>query len=209
MSPTKIVLATSNPDKAKEIFSILGNAYLRRRKIQLIPLRKLKIILPPETGKTIRENAIRKSKQAAKLTGLWALAEDTGLEVKELNNAPGVYSARFAGESCSYEENNRKLLKMLQDLPYWRREAHFRTVVALTSPSGRTWVAEGTLSGFISKEMRGKSGFGYDPVFVVPEYKKTLAELGMKIKNKISHRSRAFQKMKLLIDRLIKDGLFR
>jgi len=205
----KLILATNNQHKVREILAILGKEYLRRRKIHLIPLSKLHISLPPETGKTLKENALRKSQTAAKLTGHWSIAEDTGLEVKELKGAPGIYSARFAGQNCSYEENNQKLLKLLDGLPNYRRQASFRTVVTLTAPSGQSWIGEGTLTGFITDRLRGKSGFGYDPLFLVPEYKKTLAELGLKIKNKISHRARAFRHLKLLIDQLLKDGILR
>ena len=156
-----------------------------------------------EDGKTLKENAIKKAVAVARHTGFVSLADDSGLFVNALNGAPGVTSARFAGEHCSYEDNNRKLLKMLGEYPPSKRGARFCCVLALAVPGGRIKTVQGVLKGWIGFELKGRHGFGYDPVFVVPSYEQTLAQLGLKIKNKISHRSLALEKAKPLIKKLL------
>lgn len=157
-----------------------------------------------ENKPTIEGNAKKKALEVAKNTGHWALADDTGLFVDALRGKPGVYSARFAGPGCSYEDNNRKLLKELAAIPSSKRTAHFRCIAALATPQGGVAMAEGRIRGRIAFQARGAKGFGYDPVFWVPRYKKTFAEMGPRLKNKVSHRARAFQKVPLLIKRLMK-----
>ena len=152
-----------------------------------------------EDGWTYRENALKKAWAAAKFTGKPALADDTGLEVDALGGQPGLYAARFAGEGCTFQDNVRKLLRLLEGVPPQRRGARFVCVMALVDPGGREQVVEGELHGQIAEAPAGDSGFGYDPVFYVPEVGKTLAELTPAEKNRMSHRGRALVKARALI----------
>ena len=152
-----------------------------------------------EDGATYRENALKKARSAAKFTGIPALADDTGLEVDELGGQPGLYSARFAGEGCTFQDNVRKLLHLLDGVPAERRGARFVCVIALVAPGGREKVVEGELRGRITDRQAGGGGFGYDPVFYVPEVGRTLAELTADEKNRISHRGRALAKARAVI----------
>ena len=152
-----------------------------------------------EDGWTYRENALKKAWAAAKFTGKPALADDTGLEVDALGGRPGLYAARFAGEGCTFQDNIRKLLRLLEGVPQQRRGARFLCVLSLVDPSGREQVVEGELCGRITEAPAGGGGFGYDPVFYVPDVGKTLAELTPEEKNRISHRGRALVKARSLI----------
>jgi XTP/dITP diphosphohydrolase len=149
-----------------------------------------------EDGDTFEENAVKKGRSAAAATGKPVIADDSGLEVECLGGAPGVRSARYAGEMADDAANNDKLLKAIAHIPGEKRNAAFRCVVALCFPDGRCHTFSGSLKGIILKEPRGDGGFGYDPLFLVPEYQKTLAELPMEVKNTISHRGRALQELK-------------
>ena len=195
----EIVLATRNEDKIKEIKKILDSL-----PVKFISLKEF-LHLPKinEDGKTLKENAVKKARLVAQWTGKIALADDSGLEVEVLKGAPGVYSSRFAGEGCTYTDNNRKLLKLMKGLPEKERNALFCCVIALASPTGKVKTVEGKIKGKISRRILGKYGFGYDPVFLVPRYGKTFAQLGPKIKNKISHRAKALRKVKKLISELV------
>ena len=191
----ELVIATNNKHKMGEISSILKGVPVR-----IIPLSDLKGIPEVvEDGETLEENAIKKARTIAKKTKHWALADDSGLEVPYLNNEPGVYSARWAGPHCSYVDNNIKLLKHLEGVPKAQRSARFRTVIALSDPVGRTVTVEGKIEGLIADKLRGKNGFGYDPLFFIKTLNKTLAELSEGRKNKISHRAMALKKAKKLI----------
>ncbi len=184
----RVLLATNNPDKGREIRHILSGLPIR-----LISPRDLGITARVrEDGKTLHENACKKALRMARRSRLWALAEDTGLEVEALDGLPGVISARFAGAHATYEENYRKLLKALASVPPARRKARFRTVVALASPKRIVLTSEGSVEGFITEEPRGNRGFGYDPVFYYPPVGKTFAELSSARKNRLSHRAKAF-----------------
>lgn len=195
----EIILATRNRDKIKEIKKILQGV-----RVKIFTLDKYPHVPEiEEDGITIRDNAIKKAKTIATFTGKMALADDSGLEVKTLHGAPGIYSSRFAGPGCSYSDNNKKLLRLLKNVPLKKRQAQFKCVMALVNPSGRVKTTEGICKGYIGFEIKGKHGFGYDPVFVVPKYGKTFAELGLRIKNKISHRAIALQRMKKIIQQLI------
>jgi len=152
-----------------------------------------------EDGATYQENALKKARSAAAFTGKPALADDTGLEVEALGGQPGLYAARFAGEGCTFQDNIRKLLHLLDGVPFERRGARFVCVIALVEPNGREQVVEGDLRGRITESQAGGDGFGYDPVFYVPEVGKTLAELTAGEKNRVSHRGRAVDKAKRLI----------
>ena len=152
-----------------------------------------------EDGATYRENALKKARSAARYTGKPALADDTGLEVDALGGQPGLYAARFAGEGCSFQDNVRKLVRLLDGVPSDRRGARFICVIALVEPGGREQVVEGELWGRIAESQSGDGGFGYDPVFFVPEAGKTLAELTSDEKNRISHRRRALDRARTII----------
>lgn len=188
----QLVLATGNVDKRDELRALLGEA-----EIDLLTLADFPD-LPEvvEDGATCEANAIKKATAVAKWTGRWAMADDTGLEVEALNGRPGVYAARYAGAHATYEDNWQKLLEELQGVPGPRRTARFLTAIALADPSGAVDVVEGVLEGRIAEEPRGAQGFGYDPVFEVPDLGYTLAELSREEKNRISHRARAFAKAK-------------
>lgn len=193
----KVLIGTRNPKKRQEIVEILKDLPIELLDMgHLLPLPEV-----VEDGSSFEENAIKKATTLARLTGLWVVAEDSGLEVDALGKAPGVHSARYAGNKATYEENNRKLLKALEGVPVEGRTARFRCTVALARPEGLLFVVEGECRGLIAQEPRGGHGFGYDPVFYLPEYKKTFAELGPEVKNRISHRFRALtQFRKRLLD---------
>jgi XTP/dITP diphosphohydrolase len=184
----KIVLATRNEDKVREIRSILKD-------FTLLSLNEFPGAPEvEETGATLEENAVLKAESAAKFTGMVSLADDSGLEVEALGGLPGVRSARFAGKNAGYEDNNRKLLKLLSKKT--NRAARFRCVICLCEPSGKIVTREGVCAGRIIERAKGKGGFGYDPVFSADNQNKTLAELSPYEKNLISHRSSALRKIK-------------
>lgn len=147
-----------------------------------------------EDGDTFESNAIKKATELARATGLWALADDSGLEVAALGNAPGVYSARYAGEPCSPANNNAKLLRELEGRT--NRAARFRCVAALSDPAGRAETVSGSCPGRIIAQFRGGKGFGYDPLFVPDGFEMTFAEMGNEQKNKLSHRGQALARAK-------------
>lgn len=191
----ELILATRNLDKGKELQAILGDSGIRIRTMADFPDAPDVV----EDGATCRENALKKAIAAQQFTGLPAIADDTGLEVEALGGRPGVYAARYAGEHATYQDNCRKLLRELAGVPTERRGARFRTVAAIAYPDGRTAVAEGVLEGRITEVEQGTGGFGYDPVFYVPALGRTLAEISVAEKNRISHRALAFQQAKKLL----------
>ncbi|MFO7815545.1 MAG: XTP/dITP diphosphatase [Halanaerobiales bacterium] len=153
-----------------------------------------------EDGSTFEENALKKARVRANKTNLLTLADDTGLEVDYLKGKPGIYSARFAHQDATYKENNDRLLELLKGVPFEKRSAQFRTVVAVVDPKKDSeYTVTGNCKGYILKERRGERGFGYDPLFYVPEYDKTFAEMSVSLKNKISHRAHALEKMKKVL----------
>jgi XTP/dITP diphosphohydrolase len=194
---TELVLATSNPDKVREIAEILGPSFT------LLP-RPSHVGEVPETGDTLLDNARLKARALVDATGIAAVADDTGLEVDELNGQPGVRSSRYAGDAASYADNVAKLLSALADVPV-PRSARFRTVALVAWPDGSEAVAEGVVHGSIATEARGTGGFGYDPVFQPDEGDgSTFAEMSLEEKNLISHRGRAFR---LLAERISVGGV--
>ena len=199
---TTIVLATNNTHKVEEIGAILKKAKLKVRLFTLADFPKRPAVV--ENKATIEGNAIKKAKEVAKNTGHLALADDTGLFIKALKGKPGVYSARFAGPGCTYLDNNNNALRLLKGLPLSKRSAVFRCIAALATPNGKVFTAEGKIAGLIWTKMRGKIGFGYDPIFYVPAHKKTFSEMSPRLKNKISHRGLAFRQVPGLLKRALK-----
>ena len=190
-----LVLATRNIHKAKEI-----RAYLDDLGYHILTMEDFPSI--PETaedGKTYQENAMKKAVAVSRSTGKMALADDTGLEVDYLQGQPGLFSARFAGEGVSYADNRKKLLSLMKDIPPSRRTARFRCVMVLAMPSGETRTVEGVVEGSITLEEQGEDGFGYDPVFYLPELGKTMAQLTMAEKNRVSHRGIALEQIREIL----------
>lgn len=195
MQKNRLVIASQNLNKVKEIKSILVDLdYEVLPAFQVIGTLEIE-----EDGSTFEENAKKKALLTAKAADCLALADDSGLEVAVLNNQPGVYSARYAGEQATDEDNNQKLLSALADIPEGSRQARFRCVIAIADPQGKVVTCEGICNGRITFKPRGDNGFGYDPLFLVEEYGKTFAELETGIKNKISHRAMALQKAKEIL----------
>jgi len=184
----QIVLATHNRGKMEEMSAILGHLPFELLALDAFP----EIGDIPETGNTLKENAFIKAETVHRLTGLPALADDTGLEVDALNGAPGIYSARYAGADATFDDNYQKMLKELHGIPVEKRTARFRTVIAFVNGGEKEWV-EGVAEGRILEEKRGIGGFGYDPIFYYPPLRKTFAELDSVEKNSISHRGRALR----------------
>ena len=190
----KIVIATSNPHKLLEVKEILKDLPYK-----IIGLNEFPDIPEiEETGSTLLENSLIKARTVHEITGLPTVADDTGLEVNCLNGAPGIRSARYAGEKATSKDNLNKLLNDLEGVPYGKRQAQFRTVISFVTDLKEHWV-EGIVKGIILNEPRGDSGFGYDPIFYIPELNKTFAELSMEEKNKISHRGFALEKFRILL----------
>jgi XTP/dITP diphosphohydrolase len=205
-NPT-LVMATRNLGKIRELAALLPESGVRLLSLADFPL------LPeiPEEGATFAENAAAKAMAVARLTGYPALADDSGLMVDALGGAPGVFSARYAQDRTNPRpptdaDNWGKLLEELQNVPWGERGARFVCELALAWPDGRLLRARGECAGVIAFEPQGETGFGYDPVFWVPEYGATMAQLGPEIKNKISHRAQALAAFKDLVPAL-KDGL--
>ena len=184
----KIVIATHNQDKLKEIQREINS--FKWEVVSLDAFPEISEII--EDGKTLVENALIKAREVFKKTGLPTISDDTGLEVHALDGAPGVYTARYAGEGCSYEDNVNKMLKDMSKVPMPNRNAIFKTVMVFKDEKEEL-IVEGVVKGIISRETRGEDGFGYDPIFYVPDNNKTFAEMTMSEKNKISHRGNAIR----------------
>lgn len=183
----RLVLATANPDKAREIAALLGDA------VDLLP-RPADVPDVEETGATLEENARLKAAAIAAACGEAAVADDTGLEVDALDGRPGVFAARYAGEGATYADNVAKLLEELDGVEAGERTARFRTVAIVCFPDGREIVAQGSVRGFIADEAQGDGGFGYDPVFMpIGGSGRTYAEMSLEEKQALSHRGRAFR----------------
>ena len=181
----KLIIATRNRHKLEEIRAIFN--FTEGEVASALDFPDVPDTI--EDGDTLEANAIKKAVEICEATGLSAMADDSGLEVEALNGEPGVYSARWAGEGCTYADNNAKLLRELAGAK--NRRAKFRTVIALARPDETPVTVEGSISGLICAEPRGEHGFGYDPLFVPDGYSQTFAELSAEIKNRISHRARA------------------
>jgi XTP/dITP diphosphohydrolase len=192
----RIVFATKNEGKVREI-----NEMLARADIELVSLNCF-ASLPEivEDGNTYLENALKKAKIVSGFTGETVLADDSGLSVDVLGGEPGIYSARYAGEGATDEDNNAKLLEKLKNVPEEKRTASFFCALVLFHQDGRHRAFEASWQGLIIDERRGTNGFGYDPIFLCPDLRKTAAELPPEIKNKVSHRGQAFAKLKAYLD---------
>lgn len=186
----KLVIATHNEDKLKEI-----QTYFESFSFNAISLNKFpqigEII---EDGQTLLDNALIKAREVFDKTGLPTISDDTGLEVDALNGKPGVFSARYAGEECTYLDNVKKLLKNMKKIPIPNRTAQFKTVMVFKDKN-QELIVEGVVKGLISRELKGDQGFGYDPIFFVPDLGKTFGELSAIEKNKISHRGNALRNL--------------
>jgi XTP/dITP diphosphohydrolase len=193
-----LLIATRNKDKVTEIQKALeGLPY----KVLSIPDLTKPIPEVVEDGETLLANAQKKARSAAKASGLLCLADDTGLEVDALEGAPGVFSARYAGEGATYERNNMKLLAELSKLGKPDRRAIFRTVIVVAQPDEREDWTDGRCEGVIADRAQGNNGFGYDPIFYLPDLRKTFAQLTLEEKNKISHRGKALAKARIMLER--------
>ena len=188
----KVIFATGNQGKMKEIREILGDL-----DIELLSLKDAGIQADiVEDGKTFEENAQIKARTVCSLTGEIVLADDSGLEIDYLNKEPGIYSARYMGEDTSYRIKNVNLIERLNGVPDEKRTARFVCAIAAAFPDGTMKTVRATMEGRIGYEEKGENGFGYDPIFYLPEYGCTSAELSMEEKNKISHRGKALKAIK-------------
>ena len=201
-SPVEILLATGNPDKGAEMARLLGGLPLILRTRADFP------DLPEvvEDADTFAGNAIKKAAELSAATGMLALGDDSGLCVDALDGAPGVYSARYAGEDCSYADNNAKLVAALKDTAEAERSAHFVCVVAIVGPNLAPVTFEGTCDGLITEAPEGAAGFGYDPVFLIPENGRTFGQMTVDEKARISHRARAFAQARAWLSKYLDTG---
>jgi XTP/dITP diphosphohydrolase len=183
-------VATGNPDKVQEFQNVLGDVELRSLKD--FP----ELAEPVEDGDSLEENALIKARALFNHCGELSIADDTGLMVDALNGEPGVFSARWAGEDCSYSDNVQKMIREIADVPKDKRQARFETVIAIVGPDGLEALIKGVCRGVILDEARGQGGFGYDPVFYVAEFDKTFAEMTMDEKSQVSHRGKAVRALK-------------
>ena len=190
----KLVVATGNQGKLKEIRAILPE-------YEIVCLKDLDIDIDiVEDGKTFEENAIIKAETISKMTNMVTIADDSGLVVDYLGGAPGIYSARYAGEDATDEERNEKLLSELKDVPFEKRTARFACAIAIAYPNGKTYTFFDTCEGKITFEPLGTNGFGYDPLFYFEEFDTTLANVESERKNKVSHRYKSLVKLKNFLD---------
>ena len=196
----KIIFATGNENKMKEIRMILADLGM-----PIVSMKEAGIDIDVvEDGTTFEENALIKATEIAKeVPNCIVLADDSGLEIDYLNKEPGIYSARYAGVDTSYDIKNNLLLTRLEGVPDEKRTARFVCAVAATFPDGSTEVVRGTIEGIIGHEIAGENGFGYDPIFYLPEYGCTTAELSPEKKNELSHRGEALRKMRVIMEKKI------
>ncbi len=196
-----LLVATTNKKKLREIQELFADFPIR-----ILPLEDLPSYREvPEPGKTFKDHAVLKAIGYARQSGILTMAEDSGLSCDALEGAPGVYSARFAGEPGHDDANNAKLLKLLEKIPDNCRGAHYTSAIALALPDELIGVVEGEVHGFIGRELRGTNGFGYDPLFFYPSYAKTFGEVSAEMKHRISHRARAFEKAKGLFQSFLTE----
>lgn len=195
----EIIVASRNRGKVREIRRALKG--LRLRILSLDDFSDVPEV--EEDGKSFAENALKKARFYARYFGKPALSDDSGLEVDNLGGLPGVHSARYSGERATNRENNEKLLREMEGLPTSKRGARFRCVIAVAAPDEKEEVAEGSCRGRIGFKEEGRKGFGYDPLFIVPRLKKTMAQLSIEEKNRISHRGKALRKLRRIITKFV------
>ncbi len=196
-----LLIATHNPGKRRELMALLADLPLRLTDLMELGIEEV----AEEPHDSLEENARWKAAHYAARSGLWTLADDSGLEIDALGGAPGARSARFAGPAATDADRIREVLARLADVPWPRRTARFRCVIALARPGEAPVLVEGRVEGYIAFEPRGSSGFGYDPIFYIPELGKTMAELPMEVKNRISHRARAARKAREILERWLRE----
>lgn len=194
----KVILASKNKDKIREISNILKNSNKT-----LLTYNDIDIPEVEETGSTFVENAILKARSASLTTGLAAIADDSGIEIDYLGAKPGIKSARYSGKNATNESNNLKLLKALDGVPYEKRKACYRCVIVYMRFPDDPFpiITSGSWEGYITEKLIGTNGFGYDPLFYLPEYDKTSAEISSSLKNRISHRAKALKKLQDYFDK--------
>lgn len=197
----KIILSSGNEHKIIEIKNILQGLPFEILSKNEIGLKDFDV---EEDGETLEANAYKKAKELSKLVKGIVISDDTGLFVDALDGEPGVYSSRYAGENATYEDNNKLLLKNLKGIPLEKRTAVFRTVIALILENGKTIKVSGECKGKIGLTVKGKNGFGYDPLFIVDGLNKTFAELSDEEKNKISHRANALRNLRNILEEVLK-----
>lgn len=192
----RLIFATGNQGKMREIREILGDSIP-----EILSMKEAGIEADiVEDGKTFEENALIKARAVSKAGNIMAMADDSGLEVDCLGGAPGIYSARFMGEDTSYDIKNNYIIEQAMKVPYEERTARFVCAIACVLPDGREWVVRGTVEGMINDRQAGENGFGYDPLFLLPERGVTTAQLPPEEKNAISHRGRALRAMRDLLE---------
>ncbi len=192
----EILTASNNKDKLSEIRKVFENEDLRILSLKDIGLE----IEVTEDQETLEGNALKKAKEIFEISKIPTISDDTGLFVKALNDEPGVYSSRYAGENVSYDDNCQKLIKNMEGIPEKEREAYFKTVICFYAKRDKYYFFEGTCNGKIINQKREAEGFGYDPLFIPDGYNKTFAEMNEYEKNKISHRGKALMKLKEFIN---------
>lgn len=191
----RLIFATGNQDKMREIREILGD-----KDYEILSMKEAGIDLDiVEDGSTFEENAMIKAKAVMEATGALTLADDSGLEIDAFGGGPGIYSARYLGTDTSYIEKNKVILEKLKDIPEEKRTARFVCAIAAAFPNGQTLTTRGTMEGIIGYEAKGENGFGYDPIFYLPQLEKYSAELSREEKNSLSHRGEALRKMKEIL----------
>lgn len=195
----QLVVATRNEKKLGEIKDLFYDLDIKISSLNYF--KNLPEIV--ENGATFKENAIIKAATIAKAIGRLTIGEDSGLSVKALGGKPGVYSSRYSGNGATDKKNNLKLLRELKNVPLKKRTAFYSCAIALADKNGLIGVVEARFNGLIGFEMKGKTGFGYDPLFIVPKYNKTVAQLGLVVKHKISHRAKAIKKIKKILAKYI------
>jgi XTP/dITP diphosphohydrolase len=209
--PIPLVLGTRNAKKCREMAELIAPPWEANPRLGRLVIRAAgdfpRAPEVVEDADTFAGNARKKASEVARVLGVWVIADDSGLAVDALGEAPGVRSARYAGESCDDEANNRKVLEAMSGVEDARRGAAFRCAIALADPSGKIRLeVDGSCRGRLTREPRGLGGFGYDPLFVIPEYHRTFGELSPLVKHQLSHRARAFARLRAGIERLIICG---
>lgn len=194
----EIIIATKNSGKVKDFEQLFKSKGFVIKSLLDYP----EIPDVEETGKTFAENAKLKSEQISTILQRAVIADDSGLSIDALDGEPGVYSARYAGEQKDDQDNIKKVLLNLEGVPYEKRTARFHCALALTIPNQETYLVDGTCEGIISTQSKGEHGFGYDPIFFLPEQNKTMAQLSSEEKNKISHRANALKKLQSMINQM-------